>query len=241
MPIIGVVPNIQDDTYKVNEKYIEAINETPENFINLEPHENPNTKITPIIIPYTENPKKIKEYMSLVNGILLTGGGDISENHLTEKLSDKANSLNPKRDEFEIQICKYAIKHNLPLLGICRGMQILNLSSKGTINQHIENHDQTKEGKPRNEKTHKVHLHKKSKLYEIYKTTELEVNSIHHQCVDKIGENFKVSTIASDGTIEAIEHKINNFCIGVQWHPELLNDTILFSEFINSVTKQNFK
>lgn len=230
MPIIGIVPNMTNDIYKVNELYINSLSENFSDFSTTE-------TITPIIFPYTKN--SINEYMNLIDGVLLTGGGDISAKYLTEPLNEKSNSINENRDAFEIEICKYAIKHNIPILGICRGMQVLNISANGSINQHIENHDQTQRGLERNSPSHAVRLYENSRLYKIYNTQTLNVNSIHHQSVNNLGENFKISGVSQDGITEAIEHKINNFCIGVQWHPELLDDNKIFNKFIESTIIYN--
>lgn len=259
MAIIGIVPNIQNQTYKLNTLYVSSLG-TVKDADEEDLEENIKTaketrEITPIIIPYG---KHIEQFIDLVDGILLTGGGDISEEFLNEPLHEKAMSICPLRDKFEINVCTEAVKKNIPILAICRGMQILNVALGGTIHQHIENHMQTEE---RNIETHDVNLVEGSIIYKVYETVEsvsvpldennefipdnkwdvsinfnssnthdksISVNSVHHQAVNELGENLKISGFANDGTVEAIEHTVNNFCVGVQWHPEHLSDEILF-------------
>lgn len=175
----------------------------------------------PIGLCYT---KDIDEVLNILDGIILSGGGDIDGKYINQVTHIKANCIFPERDEYELNLCKKAFKYNIPVLGICRGEQILNIAYGGNINQHIENHIQeAKRDKP----FHKVYIEKDSMLYSILKEDIIYVNSFHHQVVSKKGKNIKICAYSCDGYAEAVEVKEKNFVLGVQWHPEaMVNDEI---------------
>ena len=127
-------------------------------------------------------------------------------------------------DEYELRLLAGAAERDLPMLGICRGMQALNVSRGGTLHQHLP--DQTDlEHRQRHapfEPAHAVSVVQGSRLHRLMRTTELEVNSYHHQAVDRTGAGLVVGATAPDGTIEAVWDPAAQFCVGVQWHPEVL-------------------
>lgn len=154
-------------------------------------------------------------------------------------VTESANDVHPKyyneqvlkgkeyiHDEFPIvkKAVEVFSKHNKPILGICAGIQEINVIYGGTLNQLIENH-YLKEGE-----YHKIEIKKDSLLYDIYKKESMEVNSYHKQSIKKVSPGFKVGAVSSDGVIEEIE-KEN--IIAVQWHPEVVYDMKLFEKFIN--------
>ena len=192
----------------------------------------------PVFIPHDE--KLIEKYLNIIDGIVITGGDfDVDPSLYGEKKIHNKVQLKQSRTNFEFKITQLAIKKNLPILGICGGEQLLNVIFGGSLYQHIPdqikteiNHEQTN---PRNQASHKIIIKKNSKLESIVKTTEMFVNSAHHQSVNKIGTKLYVSAHASDGVIEAIESKDLEFCLGVQWHPEFLidkNDIKIFSALV---------
>lgn len=213
---ILVIPSLSDDKYFLNKAYTEVL------LIN---------GFVPILATYDLS---FENYRSIVSGILLTGGGDLSPLLLNEPLHPKASTIVKQRDIFEKEIILKAIQEKIPLLAICRGAQVLNCALGGNINQHIEKHIQAE---PRQIPTHNITIKKDTLLYKILGKASIKVNSFHHQCVDKIADNLKISATAEDNIVEAIEYYNQNyFCLGLQWHPEALNDNNskkIFNYFCN--------
>ncbi len=163
----------------------------------------------------------IDRLLSVADGILLSGGGDI-EPSLSGDLPDKETQgqVSEDRDSFEFELLKKAVKLNMPVLGVCRGMQVIGAAFGSHIIQHMEGHMQTL---PKNEVSHEITVDKASLLYRITQKEKMWVNSFHHQAV---GDGFAgpVSAVAGDGHIEAVEIGGRDFVLGVQWHPEHLTD-----------------
>tara|TARA_Y100000590_G_scaffold179837_1_gene205025 strand:- start:113 stop:664 length:552 start_codon:yes stop_codon:yes gene_type:complete len=182
--------------------------------------------------------------MSIIDGLIITGGNyDISPKLYGEKATiDYKEKID--RTNFEIKICKKSLEKNIPVLGICGGEQVLNVCLGGTLIEDISkkipnaiNHEQIE---PRNTTSHSVIIDPDSRLYNIIKKKEINVNSAHHQSVDKPGKNIKISGRAKDGVIEAIENNKYKWCIGVQWHPEFFitdSDELIFRDFIKFTNK----
>ena len=195
-----------------------------------------------IPFPIVYDNKAINSILDMLDGLVITGGAfDVHPKYYSEKI--KYTNLNTKvaRTLFEINICKLALKKNIPLLGICGGQQLINIVYGGSLYQDIKKdlgssieHEQKN---PRNQVSHSVNLNENSILYQIIKKKTIKVNSAHHQSIKKPGEGLTVNAIASDGIIEGIEDQSKNFCIGVQWHPEFLiknSDNKIFNSFIRA-------
>ncbi len=197
------------------------------------------SKINAIPIPLLHEKKLIKNFTSILDALIITGGDfDINPKLYNQKNEGSKNSKN-KRTNFEIKICNEFLEANKPILGICGGAQLINVAAGGTLIQNLKkipiNHEQIN---PRNETSHNVKIYKRSKLFNICKKDVIKVNSAHHQAIKKLGKDFKVCGVSNDGIIEAIEHKFHKWCIGLQWHPEFLitkNDLKIFKNFIDSV------
>ncbi|MEG0898180.1 MAG: gamma-glutamyl-gamma-aminobutyrate hydrolase family protein [Oscillospiraceae bacterium] len=197
----------------------------------------------PIIIPIYSDNKTVLDILERVDGVILTGGGDIGSHHFGERPSSKLGTISNDRDEQELFIANYILyKTAKPLLGICRGMQVMNVAGNGTLYQDLEecgfdNH--CIDAYPRYIPSHQAVLANNSFLHSLFKTSEIGVNSYHHQAVKDVAENFIVTAKSEDDVIEAIEYKnmTERFALGLQWHPESLTDfdsqQSIFSEFIN--------
>jgi len=164
-----------------------------------------------------------------IDGLLLTGGGDVDPTLYGQSAHPSTNTVPPERDRFELALARAALDADLPFLGICRGQQVMNVASGGTLVQDIPSEvagalTHTVET-PFNAPVHEVWISRGSRLWTVMQE-QLEggetchVNSRHHQAVDHLGEGFDVSATAPDGVIEAIEQPTRRFCVGVQWHPE---------------------
>ena len=192
-----------------------------------------------IPFPLMHSQENIEELYDILDGLIITGGNfDINPMIYGEK--DKGlRATKNRRTNFEISICKRFLNSEKPLMGICGGQQLINVVCGGTLIQDIKNHNEKslehEQINPRNETSHKVKILQKTKLKKIIKKNYIDVNSAHHQSVDKIGKNLIISSIASDGIIESIEHTVHKWCIGVQWQPEFLitkEDKELINNFI---------
>ena len=177
----------------------------------------------PIALPYEID--CIGDYLDHIDGLLLPGGDcDIPPSAYGETTIHPSVVLSPERWEFEAKIARRAIDQNIPLLGICAGLQVINVVMGGTLIQHIPdavpdalNHQQPD---PRSAPWHEVIITEGSLLHEVTQSTQLMVNSSHHQAVKNVGEGLVINAIASDGVIEGVEHQNHPFCLGVEWHPE---------------------
>ncbi len=231
-PIIGLTAsyNTSEKRFFISNAYIEAVEDSGG---------------TPFVLPYVSR-ENIPYILKTIDGLILTGGGDINPLLLGEEPCQGIGEVSTCRDVFELQLAKKVMAKNMPVLGICRGMQVLAAAGGGRLIQDIYSlngdflcHSQKA---PRNEETHLIEIKKDSFLSLITKETEIPVNSFHHQAVKECGENFIISAVAKDGIIEAIESR-NKLFIGVQWHPETLykTNTIQKEIFLSFIKKADLK
>jgi len=183
--------------------------------------------------------------ISIIDGLIITGGNFDINPQFYGKKKKGSRILKNERTDFEIKICKMCLKTNKPILGICGGEQLLNIACGGTLIQDIKEqkadaleHEQLN---PRDQTSHSVEISINTLLYNIVKSSEIKVNSAHHQAIDKLGKGLVVSGLSNDGIIESIEHETQDWCIGVQWHPEFLitpADNFLMENFVQSACKK---
>jgi putative glutamine amidotransferase len=175
----------------------------------------------PVVLPNTDgDTQRIEEYLQRLDGLLLPGGADIPPSEYGEEAHESVRLLSDERFRFEKALTTAWIERtNKPLLGICLGSQWINVASGGSLVQDIP----STVGSNHRGVNHPVTLTPDSKLSAIFGTTELEVNSLHHQSVKDVGRHLRVVARAPDGVVEATESTDpNRFLIGVQWHPEKL-------------------
>lgn len=179
----------------------------------------------PILLPPVSTADDAQEIIGLIQGLILTGGGDISPILLKETPQRGIGDCQPERDLGEILLTQKALGVDLPLLGICKGIQVLAVAAGGKIYQDIisqvPNSLEHKQKVPRNYPWHEVEL-LPSQLKELLGQEKIQVNSFHHQAVFEVPQDFQVSSIAPDGIVESIEKRDALFCMGVQWHPEVM-------------------
>ena len=199
---------------------------------------------TPVVIPSYDNEKALVSLLDTLDGLVLSGGADIDPDYLGEEPLD-CISVNPRRDAQELMLVRLAVERQIPILGICRGIQMLTAALGGKLYQDIKTqhgvpcieHSQTiARGLP----SHDVKIEKDSLLYSLTGTETLAVNSFHHQAVKEVPQGFRVTATASDGIIEAMESTVFRPILGVQWHPEcfiLENDRTMIPIF-NWLTEQ---
>jgi putative glutamine amidotransferase len=179
----------------------------------------------PVALPPlgTENVDSLFEHLS---GLLLSGGPDVdpacygAERHAALGPTDRAV------DAYEIALCRQADQRKLPILGVCRGAQILNVAREGTLHQHLPdiNHGvvRHRQAEPADRTTHEVRVSPDSGLAQTTGGGPVKVNSFHHQAIDRLGHNLRPVAWAKDGLIEAVEGDDGRFVLGVQWHAETL-------------------
>lgn len=180
----------------------------------------------PLLLPMVGEKEVLQGYLEVIDGLLITGGDEgVNPQLYGENPVKELECICLERDECETYLFTHAIECGMPILGICRGMQLMNVAAGGSLYQDIFTQIQDSLGHlPKQMRVdalyHKVLLEKNSILEEVFEASELMVNSFHHQAVKKLADSFKASALSLDNIIEAIEHQDHCFAVGVQWHPE---------------------
>lgn len=180
----------------------------------------------PYIIPIVEDEEIIKKQVENIDALILSGGSDVNPLMFGEEPSEKLGPVLEERDIFDIKLLKFAMELNKPILGICRGEQLINLVNGGTIYQDLSLYEKhsVKHCQCNSPATpiHTVDIKKDSILYEVLGEKAF-VNSFHHQAVKDVAKGFKVVATSKDGVVEAIEKEEGSFILGIQWHPEMMS------------------
>lgn len=236
-PIIGVtVDKTRGDGYnyqKINESNLNALT---------------NSGAIPLMLPITGDDAMIDDYLNIVDGLYFSGGNDIDPLIFGEDPIKEIGGIDYSRDEFEIKLLRKAALKNMPILGICRGAQVINAALGGSLYQDIyAQREGTNGHSPKFSSGgyahHRVKIEKDSRVYDILKTEEINVNSFHHQAVKRLAEGFKITAISEDGIIEAIESVNHSFLVGIQWHPEIMFERYpvflkIFEALVNECLKK---
>lgn len=234
-PVVGITLSMEPD-----EKFYSVHSDNPKAIMR--------SGGVPILLPYYGANKDIEQIAQTIDGLVTTGGDDIDPTFFGEEPHRKLGPVVAARDQFEIAITKQMLKLNKPILGICRGAQILNIAAGGDMYQDIYDqidnellqHAQTA---PRGHGSHYVNVLESSLLHKITNSNKIRVNSRHHQANRKVPDHFQICGTASDGVVEAIESKDHKFALGLQWHPESMlsvDDDIsmrIFSEFLQACSE----
>lgn len=233
-PIIGITPDRSDSAtniesyYFVRRNYCDAILRAGG---------------IPVILPYQQ--ENLAPIVDLIDGLLVTGGMfdvDPEIYGMSPKFPEEL-TLKTDRTVFERTMLQAALETNMPILGVCGGMQLIAVEMGAKLIQHIPSEIETdvehKQEVPCDVATHRIHICEKSRLYEILGTAHCDVNSLHHQSVMAGNGHLLVAAMADDGVVEAVEVPGRSLCIGVQWHPEYLAnpwDQHLFDAFIEAAS-----
>ena len=209
-PVIGLTGNFRDGDCTLAEGYYQSVLKAG---------------ATPFILPPFEETDALIQALESIDGLLLTGGADINPLYLNEEPIKELHGINPRRDYQELMLTKLAADRQIPILGICRGIQTLMAALGGTLYQDIHSqmegtrikHDQDLD---RSYASHTVTIEKDSLLHRLFQTDTLAVNSFHHQAVKEVAPGFQVCAYSTDGVIEAVESTAYKSILGVQWHPE---------------------
>ena len=182
---------------------------------------------TPLLIPPVADISTILSTLDTVDAVLLTGGGDFNPLWNGDEPMPGLHNINRERDLPELLLTRFAYDRQMPLLGICRGIQTLAIALDGHVVQDMPHTEQLlkhSQDADREEPTHSVSIFPQTTLHSIYNADRIYVNSFHHQAIDVPGSRLRTSAKAPDGTIEAIESSEHKAVLGVQWHPEWLGD-----------------
>lgn len=202
----------------------------------------------PVIIPAITDSKVLRDIIKNLDGLVMTGGEDFNPLYYKEEVIPDINDIDSIRDIYDLVLLKLATDRNIPVLGICRGEQAINVAFGGMLYQDIpsQHNDSTvrhRQTEPREQGTHLVSIAKDSELFKILNTTDVSVNSFHHQGVKDVAPNFRAVAYAPDGIVEAIEAYPNRNILGVQWHPEghiAGGDTTMLKIFDHIVMQAGF-
>ena len=184
----------------------------------------------PVMLPIVDDVEEYAEFARTLDGIIFTGGSDVGPEWYGEHPTYELGSVKPMRDAFEIRLAKELIEDSdIPILGICRGLQVVNVAMGGTLYQDLRTqrpesfrHDDITY--PKWAAVHKVTIDPTSDVYAAYQTEEIEVNSYHHQAIKDLAEGLVVTMTAPDGLIEGVQGETRQNLTAVQWHPEMMVD-----------------
>ncbi len=219
-PVIGITTNKSERSSTITVEYIDSIFAAGG---------------IPVCIPTITNEEDFDNYIDLVDGLLLTGGDDVSPELYGEEPIKEVNGMAVYKDKCEKGLFKRAYERKMPILGICRGNQFINVALGGKLYQDINaqvpgSYGHSPKSFTHDELYHLVNISKGTRLHEIMGEDTLRVNSFHHQAIKTTGENLVVAALSKDNIIEAVESTEDRFLIGVQWHPECL--TAKYPEFL---------
>ena len=229
-PLIGISANYGDNNSKLAENYYKSVVAVGG---------------VPVIIPVTDNLATIEAIVGRLDGILLSGGGDMHPRYYNEDPIPENGTPDELRDRYDVALIKSAVEYQLPVLGICRGMQVINTVFGGSLYQDINVqyadkqpmcHSQNEE---RSVTTQTASVVTDSLLYSIVSCNTLPINSIHHQAVKRIADGFRAVAFADDGICEAIE-SLYYPILGVQWHPEHLSEADAAGEHFDNPHRKIF-
>lgn len=220
-PVIGITPTPMEDQqphgvftrYAIATTYTEAIEAAGG---------------IPLVIPPQHG--NVDAILDIIDGVIISGGGDIDPASYGDTyVHDKTYGIHPGRDDLELEIAKQAVERDIPALCICRGIQVLNVALGGTLIQDLPDqypndveHRQQDAGIPKEEPGHRVTVTPGSLLERTYGSSEIDVNSFHHQAIKDLAPALDINGVAPDEIVEAVSHPGSTWILGVQWHPEMM-------------------
>ena len=217
-PVIGITASIDHraaaygETYSLTRKYAEGVLQAGG---------------VPVIVPHNLDEDSLRAVLDRLDGVLLSGGGDVDPVLFSEEAHAATCEIESDRDRVELTLTRWAVKRDIPFLGICRGIQVLNVALGGSLVQDIPSqvpaavpHSFDRKTTPRDYLAHPVKIDPQSQLARIMQLEVAQTNSWHHQSIKQAADGLRVTAVAPDGVIEAVEVPERRYAIGVQWHPE---------------------
>ena len=214
MRLIGLTPTLDDHTGQITvpQDYLASV---------------ARAGAVPVLLPLTDDPAALEEMLRRIDGLLLIGGGDVEPGTYGEEKLACCGETNPARDRMELYLCRRALALHRPVLGVCRGLQVLNAALGGTLYQDLSAQYGTAITHPRHDLpkglVHEVTAMKNTRLRAVTGLDAFWVNSRHHQGIKALGPGLIPAAVSPDGLVEAAELPGDSFVLGVQWHPESLS------------------
>ena len=215
LPTLAIPPGPKPARFGINQSYVRAL---------------AAAGCAPVLIPILDDDDRLRAVYERLDGIVFPGGADVAPEEYGEAPIDNLNVVEPPRDRTELTLARWAFADDLPVLGICRGQQLLNVALGGSLYQDLRHQEVTTvehsdaDGRPRNAMIHRVRLDPASRLAQLIDETSIDVNSLHHQAVKAVAPPLKATGTSDDGVIESLESEERRFLIAVQWHPEEIDD-----------------
>lgn len=219
-PVIGITASIDHrsaafgETYSLARKYAEGV---------------VHAGGVPVIVPHNLDEHSLRVVLDRLDGVLLSGGGDIDPGLFGEKTHPATCEIEPDRDRVELTLARWLVERDTPFLAICRGIQVLNVALGGSLVQDIPSqvpdalqHSFDRKTTPRDFLAHPVKIDPNSQLARVMQLEAAQTNSWHHQSIRQTAASLHVTAVAPDGVVEAAEVPGRRYAIGVQWHPEWL-------------------
>jgi len=179
-----------------------------------------SARALPVAIPIMDDRGTLTEYLKRLDGLMFTGGGDIPPQAYGQKKHPATEECDPRRFANDRLLAELVLQREIPVLAICMGLQLVNVVYGGTLIQHLETDIQHTPVDRGNDSYHSIVIEEENLLHHIVGTTEIEVNSAHHQAVEKLAPGLRALARAPDGIVEAVQMTDREFFLGVQWHPE---------------------
>ena len=202
----------------------------------------------PVLVPLGLSESALEALLARLDGILFSGGGDVEPEHYGSQPHPLVDNVDPDRDRVELHLIQKTVAAGQPFLGICRGLQVINIALGGTLYEDILDQKpgslqhSTPDDLPRNHLAHPVRLESDSQISKILDHPEVQVNSSHHQGIRRLASDLKPTAYAPDGLIEAFELPTVQYGLAVQWHPEWLQEHLpmqaLFRSFVQACSSK---
>ncbi|MDH4209379.1 MAG: gamma-glutamyl-gamma-aminobutyrate hydrolase family protein, partial [Anaerolineae bacterium] len=192
----------------------------------------------PVVIPILDDRATVTEYLNHLDGLMFTGGEDIPPQAYGQQKHPATVEVHPRRFAHDQLLAEAVLQREIPVLAICMGLQLVNVVYGGTLIQDIQTDIRHTPLDPGNDSHHSIVLEEENLLHQILGATDIEVNSAHHQAVEKLAPGMRVLAQAPDGIVEAVQMTDWDFFLGVQWHPERIverpEQRRIFEAFVNA-------
>jgi putative glutamine amidotransferase len=215
LPTLAIPPGPKPPRFGINQSYVRAL---------------VAAGCAPVMIPLLDDEDRLRAIYERLDGLVLPGGADIAPDEYHEEPIGDLNVIEAARDRTELMLARWAFADDLPVLGICRGQQVLNVALGGSLWQDLRYQAVTSvehsdaDGRARSALTHRVRLDPDSRLAQLIDETDIQVNSLHHQAIKAVAPQLRITGQSGDGVIEAVESRERRFLIAVQWHPEEIDE-----------------